>query len=221
MPSDEPSLEDLLALSVKADTPGAKLPPARVQRALTAGDLAVARETRALSVPAGDEPVSALARIKSTHHHLARVLAEGVNNIEASARTGYSPSRVALLRKDPAFVELIHYYRQAEIDPVYMSVHETLATLGQMATETLRQRLEEDPESFKHRELMEIMSASLDRSVAPSKGLGGSGVSNPHGANPVAINVSFVTPDAGHSGPTITITPAPEGPAGGPSDEVV
>jgi hypothetical protein len=216
MSSAEPTLEDLLALSVKSETPGAKLPPARIQRALTAEDLAAAKETRALSIPAGDEPVSALARIKSTHHHLARVLAEGVNNIEASARTGYSPSRVALLRKDPAFVELIHYYRQTEVDPVYMSVHDTLATLGQMATETLRQRLEEEPDSFKHRELMEIMSASLDRSVAPAKGSLG-GKSTGGGSGPVAINVSFVTPDAHSGAPTITITPE----ASGTPDEVV
>lgn len=206
MSDNEPTLEDLLALSIKAETPSAKLPPARIQRALTAGDVAAARQTRDLDLPASGEPVSALARIKSTHHHLARVLAEGVNNIEASARTGYSPSRVALLQKDPAFVELIHYYRQKDIDPIYMSVHDTLATLGQMATETLRQRLEEDPDSFKIRELMEVMSASLDRSVAPSKGATSGGkLGGPTG--PVAINVSFVTPDASNGAPTITITP--------------
>lgn len=204
MSDNEPSLEDLVALSTQAPK---GLPPARIQRALTAGDLEVARATSPARLPPSGEPVNALARVKSQHHHLARVLAEGHSNIEASARTGYSPARIALLQRDPAFCELIAHYSTTVIQPAYEAVHERLASLGLAAVEELAQRLEENPDDFKIREILEVMNAALDRSVAPSKSAGGKSFGGPSGTAPVAINVSFVSPDASTGAPTITITP--------------
>src|SRR5262245_47529587 len=69
---------------------------AQVTRPLREADLAL------LSSERGIQPV-ALKRITERHHALARCLATGMSATEASIVTGYSPSRISILKDDPAF----------------------------------------------------------------------------------------------------------------------
>jgi hypothetical protein len=113
-----------------------------------------------------------LQRIRNTHHMLARLLAEGKKPTDISMITGFSPGRISSLQSDPMFVELMAYY-SAQVESQYLDVHARLADLGVTSLEELRERIEETPEKFSVRELLEIMKETLDRSAAPSKGGGG------------------------------------------------
>jgi hypothetical protein len=58
----------------------------------------------------GPRPKVRLARIRQVHHIIARLIASGMSNTDIAAEMGYNPSRIALLRSDPAMVELVANY---------------------------------------------------------------------------------------------------------------
>lgn len=101
-------------------------------------------------------------RIRNTHHALARLLAEGRKQVEVSAITGYSPSYISSIQNDPAFKNLVAYYK-GQVEETFTSVHERLAALSMLSAEELQQRLTENPEEFTVRELNELLSLSADR----------------------------------------------------------
>lgn len=103
-----------------------------------------------------------LLKLRTRHHHLARLLAEGLSNAECQLITGYSPARISILKNDPAFADLVEYYSE-QVKEVYINVHQRLAGLGLDVLEELQQRLEEKPESFTHTELRQLMETSMDR----------------------------------------------------------
>jgi len=103
-----------------------------------------------------------LLRIRNAHHSMARLIAEGRKDVEIAAITGYSPSRISVLKGDPAFKELVAYYK-GQVAEVFLNVHERLASVSMGAVEELQERLEEKPEGFANRELMELAELGLDR----------------------------------------------------------
>ena len=103
-----------------------------------------------------------VVKIRSRHHALAQLLAEGRSNTEAGLLTGYSASRISILKADPAFAELLAHYSEQQ-QQAYVNVHERLAALGINAVEELQERLELNPEEFSKKELMEVASLALDR----------------------------------------------------------
>lgn len=118
-------------------------------------------DAAAAALPAGIE-TQPLKRLRQTHHTLARLMADGVSNEEASAITGYSPSRISVLKQDPAFQQLMAYY-ESNKEEIYLDVHKRLADLGMSTLEELQERLEDDPSKFTNRELMEFLDHTLDR----------------------------------------------------------
>jgi hypothetical protein len=118
-----------------------------------------------------------LQRIRNTHHMLARLLAEGKKTTDISMITGFSPGRISSLQNDPMFAELVAYY-SAQVNAQYLDVHARLADLGVTTLEELRERLEDTPEKFSVRELLEIMEKTFDRSIAPQKGGSGGSKTN-------------------------------------------
>jgi hypothetical protein len=104
-----------------------------------------------------------LLRIRHAHHTLARLIAEGKKDIEISAITGYSPSRISILKGDPAFADLVAYYT-SQVEAIFVDVHERLKTLTVEAIEELATRLEENPESFTSRDLLLVAELAADRS---------------------------------------------------------
>lgn len=184
------SLLDIVTTHVRSGRGGAKkAQPLSLEiiRELTPADLDLIQNP-----PPKGVTTSAISRLRYSHHQLARLLASGTKPGEASLITGYSPSRISILQNDPAFKELLAYY-SAQANDQYLDVHSRLATLGTNTIEELSERLEDSPESFSHRELLELAELTLDRSVAPPKGGKGFGPSNGPGPAPV-INIQFVAP---------------------------
>lgn len=171
-----------------ANLPGRGRPAASALQ-LEAGRELGEADAQALADGAVGSVVSPLSRLRHSHHELARLIAGGASGVEASAITGKSQSWISTLRKDPAFAELVEYYR-VQKDAVYMDVHARLAGLGTDAVNELQHRLDTDPDGLSTREVMDIAELALDRSVAPSKG-GGSGGGAVAAAS-ISFQVSFV-----------------------------
>lgn len=129
---------------------------ATVVRELGAEDLAL------LFLEKGSEP-TALKRLSDRHHALARNLASGMGAGEAGTICGYVASRVSILQTDPAFRELIEFYRRSEVLPQYRDLHQRLSGLALDAAEELADRLETEPEKVSVGQLMEITKMGADR----------------------------------------------------------
>lgn len=142
-------------------------PPSRGRRAKHVS-VAVSRELNEADIrDLWNKPIGSttppLVRLRHQHHFLARLLAEGKPDHEASLITGMCPSRISILKQDPAFSELIKFYA-AQVGEAYVNVHERLSVLGLTSTEELMERLEVEPERFSNRELMELAAFAHDRS---------------------------------------------------------
>lgn len=124
-------------------------------RELEEADLALLGEERGVK-PHG------IKKLRDRHHALARCLADGLTDAEASAVTGYDGSRISVLKGDPAFKELVEFYR-ANRDAQYVEMHEALAGLGRDAVLELRDRMEDEPEKFTNKELRELVTNLADR----------------------------------------------------------
>lgn len=113
--------------------------------------------------PVRDVETPSIMKLKSSHHNLARLLAEGRTGVEASYITGYSQSRISILKSDPAFMELVVYYA-GQAEEVFINVHERLANLGLDALEALHEKLL-DPEGpdLSIKELKDIVELTMDR----------------------------------------------------------
>lgn len=106
--------------------------------------------------------VPSVKRIKDSHHAVARLIADGLREIEIALITGYTPARITQLKRDPAFQELIAFYR-ANVDLARQDLHDRLASLSFDAAQELGRRLEEDPDNFSLKELMSVIAMTADR----------------------------------------------------------
>lgn len=103
-----------------------------------------------------------LQRLRDRHHALARCLAQGMTNAEASAVTGYDPSRISVLKSDPSFRELVEHYRVVE-NSLQADFMDRATNLTLTAMNEIQERLEEDPESVPTSMLLEIVKTGADR----------------------------------------------------------
>lgn len=128
--------------------------------------------------------------MRMRHHLLARCLCDGMQDIAASAATGYATTTIAALKKSPAFQELVEYYRsQAEVRLV--DVYERKAMVGATALEEIQQRLDNPAirAAMTLGELRELVKVTLgDKPAVAPQGEGGAA---PPG---VAVTVQFVAP---------------------------
>lgn len=208
--------EDLLSELGLDDSPSG--PPVTKEplyiRDLTAEDIQSLSKRAAY----GSQPGTLIQKLRAPHHTLARLLAEGKSHPECSAITGYGVEYVSMLERDPAFKELVAYYKE-QVGAAYINVHERLAVLGATAMEILQERLTDDAQVAKMSvgALREIMNDALDRSVAPSKvNQGGLGAGNGQDL-PRAININFVSAAPGLPAPLPTGQVLPQ--AGEPSSK--
>lgn len=118
-------------------------------------------DIRALSVEKGSKP-SPLKRITDRHHALARNLASGMAEGEAAYVCGISNSRVSILKADPAFQELVTFYRE-HVEAKYADMHQRLANLSLDAIQALSDRLEDDPDALSVNQLIEVTKMGADR----------------------------------------------------------
>jgi hypothetical protein len=103
-----------------------------------------------------------IAKLRDSHHALARALSAGMKPGEASLITGYSLSRISVLQGDPSFKELLEFYRGHQ-DTAYANLHDRMATLSMDALEELRERLDDHPEEFTPGALLEMVKTLADR----------------------------------------------------------
>lgn len=105
---------------------------------------------------------NAIKRITDRHHALARLLARGHPPSQAAAIAGYCLSRVSVLQDDPAFRELLEFYR-SEVDVAFRGVDAKLAGVASDALDLLQERLEEEPDKVSTNQLMEVVKLGADR----------------------------------------------------------
>lgn len=103
-----------------------------------------------------------IARLRQIHHEIARLLASGLTETEVAASTGYSLSRISILKRDPSFKELLAYYA-ARSEEQFLDVRKRLAILGTDAVAELQDRLDYKPDSLTNTQLIEITKTTLDR----------------------------------------------------------
>lgn len=204
--------EDLLSELGLDDTPPPVTKEPLYIRDLTAGDIASLSKRAAY----GSQPGTLIQKLRAPHHTLARLVAEGKSHPECSAITGYGVEYVSMLERDPAFRELVAYYKE-QVSAAYINVHERLAVLGTTAMEILQERLTDDAQVAKMSvgALREIMNDALDRSVAPSK-VNQGGFEQGNGQElPRAININFVSAAPGLPAPLPTGQVSPQAGQGG------
>lgn len=136
--------------------------------------------------------------LRASHHQLAQLLARGMSETEASLITGYSLSRVSILKSDPTFAELLANY-QANRELVFADTLERMRILGLSTLDELQDRLETDVARWSNRELMEMAELMLvkPRIATPmgqASALGGSATGSSTGSG-VVVNVKFVSSD--------------------------
>lgn len=147
-----------LALDIfQASGRKAKPASAVVLRPLERADL----EMRA-AAEVGVKP-SAVKRISERHHAVARSLALGMPEAQVAAATGYSLSRISILKADPSFQELMKFYRESAGE-TFADMQQKLAGITSTALDILADRLEDEPEKFKTGDLLEVLKAGADRS---------------------------------------------------------
>jgi hypothetical protein len=128
-------------------------------RDLTTEDL-----LKASTVPAEGTP--SIKSLRASHHLLARTMATGIDLAEVSIITGYSVSRISILKGDPSFRELLAYYEAMEAEQAKTAradMHERLAQVGFDSLEVLHERLLDEPESFDNKTLLAVVEATADR----------------------------------------------------------
>lgn len=124
-------------------------------RPIVQEDLSVLQEARGSEAPP-------LKRLRYKHHSLARALADGLSETEAGLVAGYDSNYVSILKQDPAFRDLVAFYR-GEHAQAYDAVHATVAGLSLKAAEELDRRLEEEPHKLGAAFLKDLMVVGLDR----------------------------------------------------------
>lgn len=147
-------------------------------RPLTAEDIAMLAEDRNVQKP---QKLSSLSMLSERHRNLARLIAMGKTDWECSIITGYTASRISILKSDPAMKNLINHYSE-EKDIVYIQAHEKMAQVVSTALDELQERLEDEEQrkEISTGQLLQIIEVSADRS-----GLG------PTSKSEVQVNVNI------------------------------
>jgi hypothetical protein len=127
-----------------------------ITRQLTAADIFVRQSTMV------GAKTPAVKSLRATHHKLAQCLASGMSDAEASLATGYSSSRISILKIDPSFQELMSFYSETRKD-VFINVMERMAGFATDAVEVLQERLAEKPEAFSNKDLNDLIKTTADR----------------------------------------------------------
>jgi len=124
-----------------------------------------------LLIPATEtQKAPSLKTLRDSHHALARCLATGVKEAEAALVTGYTLSRISVIKADPQFQDLLAFYREQGTDLVG-DLRARMNNMGLDALSELQDRLEEKPEDFSVGMLKDIVKDMADRTGhAPNKG---------------------------------------------------
>jgi len=204
MANDSDSLLAILDLG-PANGKRAREVPCEIVRPLAAADIPAL-----MAPPPPQVPKSKTQYLRHRHQQLAQLVARGVPEIEIAALTGYSVSWLSqTINHDQTFMALVAHYRSVG-EIAFTDLIARMKNLGISAAEELQARIDEAPEGWSKRELMELM----DRTGGIL--LKGQGLSAPAAAAaPVTVNLNFVkppaTPTPNPQPTTIDMEPLPHG----------
>jgi hypothetical protein len=137
-------------------------------------------------------PPPTLREIKSSHHSLAKLLAQGRSHIEASRVTGYSPGYIGRLASDSTFRELVLHYTTVD-EIASTDFLGAMREVGLDMLNELRDRVEQDPKSLSVGQLHEGIKLLLVEPMKSEALRGGLGAA----AGPITITfVASATPQA-------------------------
>lgn len=128
-------------------------------RELTESDLALLASEREVTTPQVGPLVQ---RLRDRHQALARCLAQGMTQVEASIITGYDQSRISLLLRDPSFAALVAGFKKME-DGLMADFMERTTTLTLTAINNLQDRLEDEANPLPASMELEIAKFGADR----------------------------------------------------------
>jgi len=131
-------------------------------RSIDESDLALLGALEAPPITANEPIGQGVKRLRDSHHALARLLAGGVSNLEASSITGYSPGYITTLKGDPSFKELIEFYR-SNLDLAQADVTFRLTALNLSFIGELQDRLEANPAGMSNSFVLEAVKVLSDR----------------------------------------------------------
>lgn len=157
-----------------------------VERELTGRDLDRLSEAPAVTVPI-------LQKLRSTHHKMAILIAQGKPLNEVAILVGCTVQRLVQLQVDPTFTELVRVYQDQVISAMLTDagrLADKIVDVGEMAVDELHERME-DPQRRKNLpigEVRKIAEFAMDRTVAPPKAAPNLPVV------PAAITINFGTP---------------------------
>ena len=107
-----------------------------------------------------------LKRLSARHRRLAELLAMGQTPGQAAVLVGYSPSRVSILLADETFKDLVERFR-IDLEEGVLTEAKNLASklsdISLEAADEILERLENDPDSFDHKDLKALLELSADR----------------------------------------------------------
>ena len=138
-----------------------------VLRELTFDDMKRLKDAPKLGVPV-------IQKLRSVHHHQAKLIAEGKKLVDIAVEVGCTTQRLVQLQNDPTFAELVLYYRDqittANID-IAQRVQAKILDVGEMAVNELHDRLENDETRRRMPvgEVRKMAEFAMDRTVAPPK----------------------------------------------------
>lgn len=125
-------------------------------RPLTPADLALLASEREVPAP------SVAVKLRDRHHALARCLAQGMSQAEASMITGYNQPWISTLLRDPTFQALVADYASIEAG-LQAEFMERASVLSLTAMNNLQDALEDDAKPVPLSMTLEIAKFAADR----------------------------------------------------------
>lgn len=116
---------------------------AEIVRALVPADLAMLSIERGIEAPR-------IKQLRDHHHAIARLVAKGHSGAEIAAITGYGQSRISILKADPAFAELVEFYRRhiRDIqDEIEADEYATITAIEKATGQIVLDRVLDEPDS--------------------------------------------------------------------------
>jgi hypothetical protein len=115
-----------------------------------------------LTAERGTQKPVEIKSLRERHHALARCLSRGASDADAAAMTGYTVSRISILRSDPTFAELMAHYQGVK-DFAFADFQERASAVAIDSLNIIADRIEEDPEAISTGQALEIVKQLADR----------------------------------------------------------
>lgn len=122
---------------------------------LTTADLALLASERGIKPPE-------IQTLRERHHALARCLAGGMSNAEASIITGYDPSRISILKNNQRFKDLVEDYKSIG-SGITADFVERTTLLSVTAVNLLQEAMENEEKPLSPAQLLEVAKFAADR----------------------------------------------------------